>query len=111
MNFVLLINLKLLTIANSFLLNIAEHENFSANKYENANNSYEHEKFSANKYEKAFLYLLAEKISCSADLSIKKFYNLGACIVDYSCCKGTLQLTVLDTLDGFPSNLYRRHLL
>ena len=25
-----------LTIANSFLLNIAEHENFSANKYENA---------------------------------------------------------------------------
>ena len=37
MKFVLLINLKLLTIANSFLLNIAEHENFSANKYENAN--------------------------------------------------------------------------
>ena len=35
--FVLLLNLKLLTIANSFLLNIAEHENFSANKYENAN--------------------------------------------------------------------------
>ena len=39
MKFVLLINLKLheLTIANSFLLHIAEHENFSANKYENAN--------------------------------------------------------------------------
>ena len=39
MNFVLLINLKLhvLTIAHTFLLNIAEHENFSANKYENAN--------------------------------------------------------------------------
>ena len=36
MKFVFLINLKLLTIANSFLLNIAEHENFSANKYENA---------------------------------------------------------------------------
>ena len=33
MKFVLLINLKLLTIANSFLLNIAEHENFSAYKY------------------------------------------------------------------------------
>ena len=31
----LLINLKLLLIANSFLLNIAERENFSANKYEN----------------------------------------------------------------------------
>ena len=30
---------SLLTIANSFLLNIAEHENFSANKYENANYS------------------------------------------------------------------------
>ena len=48
MKFFMLINLKLLTIVNSFLLNIAEHENFSANKYENAN------------------YLLAEKISCSA---------------------------------------------
>ena len=34
---VLQINLKLLTIANPFFLNIAEHENFSANKYENAN--------------------------------------------------------------------------
>ena len=37
MKFVLLINLKLLTIANSFLLRIAEYEYFSANKYENAN--------------------------------------------------------------------------
>ena len=37
MKFVLLINLKLLTIANVFLLNIVEHENSSANKYENAN--------------------------------------------------------------------------
>ena len=33
MKFVLLINIKLLNIAISFLLNIAEHENFSANKY------------------------------------------------------------------------------
>ena len=33
MKFVLLINVKLLTIANLFLLNIAVHENFSANKY------------------------------------------------------------------------------
>ena len=31
MKFSLLINLKLLTIANSFLLNIDEHENFFAN--------------------------------------------------------------------------------
>ena len=37
MKFVQFINLKLLTIAISFLLTIAEHENFSANKYENAN--------------------------------------------------------------------------
>ena len=39
MKFILLMNLKLLTIANSFLLSIAEHENFSANQYENANNN------------------------------------------------------------------------
>ena len=37
MKFSLLINHKLLTIVDSFLINIAEHENFSANKYENAN--------------------------------------------------------------------------
>ena len=37
LKFVLLMNLKLLSIAKSFLLNIADHENFSANKYENAN--------------------------------------------------------------------------
>ena len=53
MKFVLLINLKLLTIANSFLLNIAEHENFSVDKYET-------------------VFSLAEKISCSAELSMKK---------------------------------------
>ena len=35
--FILLKNLKLLAISNPFLLNIADHENFSANKYENAN--------------------------------------------------------------------------
>ena len=34
MKFVMLIYLKLQLIANSFLLNIAEHENSSANKYE-----------------------------------------------------------------------------
>ena len=37
MKFILLINLKLLIIAKSFLLNIDEHEIFSANEYENAN--------------------------------------------------------------------------
>ena len=35
--FVLVIYLKLLTMADSFLLNIAVLENFSANKHENAN--------------------------------------------------------------------------
>ena len=40
MKFVLLIILKLRILANSFLLNIAEHENFSANKYENTNYSW-----------------------------------------------------------------------
>ena len=33
----IIINLKYLTVANSFLLNIAKHENFSAKKYENVN--------------------------------------------------------------------------
>ena len=53
MKFAPLTNLKLLTSANPFLLNIAEHENVSANKYENAN------------------YLLAGKSSCSVELSMK----------------------------------------
>ena len=37
MKFFMQINLKLLKISNSYLLNMAEHENFSANKYGNAN--------------------------------------------------------------------------
>ena len=37
MKFAFLINIKLLAIASSSLLNIAEHEIFFANKYENAN--------------------------------------------------------------------------
>ena len=36
----MLLNLNVLIIANSFLLNIAEHDYFSANKYENANYSW-----------------------------------------------------------------------
>ena len=63
MKFVLLINLKLWTIANYFSLKIAEHEHFSANKCENANFVL-----------LAFSYLLAEKISCSAELSMKKVF-------------------------------------
>ena len=57
--FVLLINLKLLTIAYSFLLNIAEHENFSCNKYENCwhFHIYEQRNFilSWAEYEKSFI--------------------------------------------------------
>ena len=53
MTFVLLIYFKWPTIANSFLLNIADHEIFSANKYENAN-------------------------YCQLSWAWKKFYNLGA---------------------------------
>ena len=60
--FVLLINLKLLTIANSFLLNIAEDENFSADKKENTNYcwlfiffSRENIMLSWNEHEKSFL--------------------------------------------------------
>ena len=64
MKFDPLINLKLLTIANSFLLNITEHEIFSANKYENAN--------------MAFSYLLAEKFHAQLSWAWKKFYNPGA---------------------------------
>ena len=37
MKFVLLINLKFLTVAHSFFLNITQHENIFADKYENAN--------------------------------------------------------------------------
>ena len=59
MKIVLLINLKLLTIANSFLLKIAEHENFSDNKYEKC------------QLLLAFSYLLAEKISCLAEVSMR----------------------------------------
>ena len=57
------IKLKLPIAANSFLLNIAELENFSANKCENASYCWH-----------AFSYLLAEKILCSAELSVQKSF-------------------------------------
>ena len=66
MKIVLLIDMKLLAIANSFLVNIAEHEKSSANKIWKC------------QLLLAFSYLLAEKISCSAELSMKKvLYPLG----------------------------------
>ena len=70
MNIFMLINLRLVTNANSFLLQVSEHENFYANKYENANLL-------------AFSYLLAEKISCSAEMSMEKsFITLGLGLVN-----------------------------
>ena len=42
------------------MLNSAEHEIFSANKYENVNKN-------------SFSYLLAEKVTCSAMLSKEEF--------------------------------------
>ena len=62
------------------MLNSAEHDIFSANKYENANISYLlAEKFSCSamfsKKEFAFvskLRFISRKISCSAELSMKK---------------------------------------
>ena len=60
MKFVLLINLKSPTTANSFLLNIAEHDQFSANKNEKC------------QLLLAFSYLLAENILRSDQLSMKK---------------------------------------
>ena len=64
MKFFMLINLKLLTIANSLLLNLAEHEIFSANKYENANYCWHF-----HIYIYIYIYMLAEIIS--AELSMK----------------------------------------
>ena len=64
MKSVLLINLKLLTTANSSMRNIAEHEIFSANKYENAI--------------VGIFILLAENFVLSWVEHEKSFYNLGA---------------------------------
>ena len=64
--FVLLIYLKLLTIANSFLLNIAEHENSSANKYENSNYCWH------------FHIYWQENFHAQLRWAWKMFYNLGA---------------------------------
>ena len=62
MKFALIINLKLLTIANSFLLNIAEQEKFSLIDMKMPTILL------------AFSYLFAEKIACSAELSMKKSF-------------------------------------
>ena len=62
--FVLLINLKILTVANSFLLNSAEHENLFLYIWKR-------------QLLLAFSYSLAEKISFSAELSMNFFITSG----------------------------------
>ena len=95
------------------MLNSAEHEIFSANKYENANNSCFF-----------FSYLLAEKFSCSAMFSKKEFvivsnlrfisrtnfvlscvqhkkvfYNLGArCFQFYECVHCSQKSVLLESI-------------
>ena len=68
MKFVLLLNLKLLTIVNSFLLNIDKHENVFANKYKSANYCWN------------FHIYLQRKFHAQLSWSWTKFYNLGAWI-------------------------------
>ena len=51
--------------SNYVLLNITEHETFSANKHENANYCWH------------FSYLLTEKNSCSAELNMKKSFIIS----------------------------------
>ena len=68
MKFFMLINLLLLRIVNSFLLNIVEHEYLSANKYENAiycSQFHIYQLFTVS-------YLSEAKMSWSAELSMKK---------------------------------------
>ena len=66
MKFIMLINLKLLINANSFLLNIVEHEYFSANKYEIA------------KYYWHLHIYQQRKFHAQLSWAWKKCYNLGA---------------------------------
>ena len=56
------------------MLNLPEHVIFSANEYKNA------KKKKTKKKQLTFSYLLADKISCWAELSWawKQFYNLGS---------------------------------
>ena len=66
MKFFMLISLKLLTIANSFLLNLADRENFYAYKYENANFCWH------------FHIYWQRKFYAQLSWAWKKNYNLGA---------------------------------
>ena len=67
MKFLMLINLKLLTIANSFLLNIAEHEPALVAQLDAPSDW----RPGGRGFLFAFSYLLAEKISCSAEMIMK----------------------------------------
>ena len=75
------INLKLLTIPNFSLLNIAEHEHFSATKYENAGIF----KFISRKCQLSLAFSdLAEKISCSVGVSADIGLQLGKACYPWS---------------------------
>ena len=75
------------------MLNSAEHENFSAYKYENANLSAEKFSCSAIFSKKEFrivsnLRLLRGQISCSAELSMKKvLYIKKTCLYNFDPLK------------------------
>ena len=66
MKFVPLINLRLLTIANYFLLHIAEYDNVSAYKYENTD------------YGRRFQIYTQRKFHAQLSWAWKKFLNLEA---------------------------------
>ena len=68
MKYVLLMNLKLLTIVNSFLLNIAEHETFVANKYENAN--YCSEIYTCNDFSTQFRKIILRNIKIGYNINV-----------------------------------------
>ena len=69
MKLVMLINIKLLTIANSFLVNTAEHKTFSANKYNMPT------------IDGIFIVISYWQRKSHAHLrSMKKFSNIGACL-------------------------------
>ena len=76
----MLINLELLTIAICYLINLAEHELFSANKYENANYCWH------------FHIYKLRNFHAQLSWAWQKFYNLGTrfkplrsnCAVDHS---------------------------
>ena len=84
----MLINLELLTIANYFLLNIAEHENFSANKYENAVG--------------IFIFISRENFMLSGVEHEKRFITSGPDLDQLKRARLEKSLTLCHSLFGYP---------